>query len=184
MKEIIIYAGERIEDAYKDMQRYKNENNEKCYCKFNGMVLFSDNSLDECYKKVTGNTKEEFHKKIEEENERIIEKENEFKKKIPTLIEEYRNKARGIISEELLQKWDKIVPIRLNDLYHGMELDCWLDIIKVLNKDIDEEERFVECKRLFEEQGHSGFSASLVMGGLVVFHKDGKKLVEYLKDYE
>ena len=29
MKEIIIDAGERIVDAYKDMQRYKNENNEE-----------------------------------------------------------------------------------------------------------------------------------------------------------
>ena len=96
---------------------------------------------------------------------------------------DYRKRARGIIPEEHLKYWDKIVPIRLNDLYHGMELDCWLTFIEILNDTSKEVlERFERCRFIFCEQGHSGMSSGLVFMGLKRFHPLGEALVSYIKD--
>ena len=98
------------------------------------------------------------------------------------MTDEYRKRARGIIPVEHLEYWDKIVPIRLNDLYRGMELDCWLELISVLNDSSKEElKRLDECRILFSKQGHSGMSAGLVFSGLNQFHPLGSKLVMYIK---
>lgn len=177
MKKIEFYAGQDLDKAYQYLQI-----NAPCCGEFNEKVLYSTDTIDEIYTKVLGMTKwkhEEYLLKKHEEYER---KESEFKAKIPRLTEEYRKRARGIISEEHLEYWDKIVPVRLNDLYHGMELDCWLDLISVLNDSSKEElKRLEECRILFSKQGHSGMSAGLVFSGLKRFHPFGGNLVSYIK---
>ena len=78
---------------------------------------------------------------------------------------------------------DKIVPIRLQDLYHGMELDCWLDLIAVLNDESkSKEDRMKEGLQMFINQGHSGMSAGLVLSGLCRFHALGRELAEYIQN--
>ena len=84
--------------------------------------------------------------------------------------------------EEELEYWDKCVPIRLNDLYQGMELGCTLSIIRVMkDKSISLDERLVKARRVVDSQGHSGMSASLMFSMLCKFCPDGEKLVEYLR---
>lgn len=178
MKKIEFYPGINLDKAYQELQ-----DNAPSYGEFNEKTLYSTDSLDEVFVKVTGKSKvehDEYIRKIREEYER---KEAEFKAKIPKLTEDYRKRARGIIPEEHLKYWDEIVPIRLNDLYHGMELDCWLTFIEILNDTSKEElERFERCRSIFCKQGHSGMSAGLVFMGLTCLHPLGKALVSYIKD--
>ena len=178
MKKIEFYPGINLDKAYQELQ-----DNAPCYGEFNEKTLHSTDSLDDVYVKVTGKSKvehDEYIRKIREEYER---KEAEFKAKIPKLTEDYNKRARGIIPEEYLELWNEIVPIRLNDLYHGMELDCWLELVAVLNDTSKKElERFEICRSLFTRQGHSGMSAGLVFNGLKCFHPLGEALVSYIKD--
>ena len=179
MREIDFYAGCNIEDAYKQMKRCAITTGRDCFGMFNGKKLLSTYTLDECYKKVTGLTKSEYEEKRAKEREEYLRKEAEFKESIPKKVEEYKEKAIGIIPDDKIERWNEIVPIRLNDLYRGMELDCWLELVAELNKDIPKEEKFEKCKEMFMKQGHSGMSASLVRIGLKEFHELGEEFVEY-----
>ena len=184
MKELYFTGGMSIEDAISFLNDSAKNDGYECYGVFNGKEIFSTESEDEIYKKITGNNKDEFNKKIEEdlaEHKRI---ENEFKRKMPVLITEYIRKADGVIPVEKIPLWNKMVPIRLNDLYRGMELDCWLDLIKIMNSDETDEEIMSQCKKLFNEQGHSGMSASLVLRGLEELHDKGKMVADYIKKIE
>lgn len=176
-KEIKLICGTTLEEAYKELLA-----NAPAYCSFNGVKLYSSDSLDDMYKKATGHTKEEYEVLWQKKQEERKRKEKEFEEKKPELIKEYRKKARGIIPEDKLEFWDRIVPIRLNDLYHGMELDCWLELIEVLNDtNLSYDVKMVKGKDVFDKQRHSGMSANLVMSGLKQFHPLGKDLVEFIK---
>lgn len=183
MKEIKFYLGSSIDTAHERLIEFSEKYGEPCCGNFNGKMISSSDSIDEAYVKVLGITKQQYD---EIEKKRKIDyetQEKSHKEKIPQLTEEYRKKARGIIPEEHLELWDKIVPIRLGDLYHGMELDCWLDLISVLNDEVlDESDKLIQCAEIFNSQGHSGMSASLVMSGLIEFHPLGKKLVDYIRN--
>lgn len=183
MKELYFTAGMSIEDAICFLNDCSKNDGNECYGVFNGKEIFSTESEDEIYKKITGNNKNEFNKKLEEdiaEHKRI---DDEFKRRIPFLIDEYIQKADGIIPVENIPLWNKMVPIRLNDLYRGMELDCWLDLIKIMNSDKTDEEIMVLCKNQFNEQGHSGMSASLVLRGLEELHHKGKIVADYIRKH-
>lgn len=177
MKKIEFYAGQELDEAYQELQI-----NAPCCGEFNGKVLYSTDTIDEIYTKVLGMTRQEHNEYWRKKDEEYERKKAEFKAKIPQLTEEYRKRARGIIPEEHLDYWDKIVPIRLNDLYRGIELDCWLKLITVLNDESkDELEKLESCRVMFSEQGYSGMSAGLVFSGLKYFHPLGEKLVMYIK---
>lgn len=176
MNKIEFYAGESLEQACQELQQ-----NGPCYGVFNEKTLYSTDTIDDIFIKVTGKNKSEFDEYIREEHERIAKEEAEFQSKIPQLIDEYRQRARGIIPEEHLEYWDKIVPIRLKDLYHGMELNCWLEIIEVLNQSKSKKYRLKRCLKMFNKQGHSGMSGSLVLAGLKKFHPLGAELAEYIE---
>lgn len=179
MKKIEFYAGQDLDKAYQDLQI-----NAPCCGEFNGKVLYSTDTIDEIYAKVLGTSKWEYEEHLRKEHEEYERKEAEFKAKIPQLTDEYRKRARGIIPLEHLEYWDKIVPIRLNDLYHGMELDCLLELIATLNDNAKEESEKMEfCRTMFSKQGHSGMSAGLVFSGLKYFHPLGEMLVTYIQNH-
>lgn len=179
MKKIEFAPGINLDKAYQELQK-----NAPCYGEFNEKTLYSTDSLDEVYVKVTGKSKAEHDEYIRKMHEEYDRKEAEFKAKIPQLTEDYRKRAIGIIPEEYLELWNEIVPIRLNDLYHGMELDCWLELVAVLNDTSKKQlERFEICRDLFFKQGHSGMSGGLVLTGLRRFHPLGEMLVSYINDY-
>lgn len=183
MKEIEMYPGVYIDYAYEQLKKFKQETGEDCFCKFNGKELYSSEALDEMYLKVTRKTKAEFDKDFQDKHNEYLRREAEFHAKIPQLAIEYRQRARGIIPNKHLEYWDEIVPIRLNDLYKGFELDCLLKLISELNTDKPQEERFKNCLQMFIDQGHSGMSASLMFSGLSQFHDLGSQLVDYIKEH-
>lgn len=183
MKEIMFYPGESLEEAYNDLQYVHEETNEVYQGEFNGIMISSIDTLDEIYLKVTGKHKIDFDEERRIQAEEYKCKQQEHLSKMPELIKLYREKARGIIPNEYLEKWDQIVPVRLDDLYNGMELDCWLELISELNNNLkDKKSRYEICKHIFDRQGHSGMSANLVLSGLVQLHPLGKKLAEYISE--
>lgn len=182
MKQIEFYAGETIENAWKALLKESADCGETCFGTFNGQQLLSTDTLDEAYKKVTGLTKSEFDEQDRKEREEYKRREEEFIASIPSKAEEYKKAARGVIIEEQYNYWDEIVPIRLHDLYHGMELDATLEICRIMrDESISLEERIEKAKEAFDNQGHSGMSAGLVLSMIKAFCPDGREVYNRIK---
>ncbi len=176
-KEIEFMIGSNIESAVKELLKYK-EKGILVYGDFNGHTLYSDTvTVDGAYMEIIGRTKAEHDKSQKEWKENYDREQREHKESIPSLSKEWMQKGREILTEDKWEYWDKIVPIRLNDLYHGMELGCCLDIVKILNNNgtLD------KAKKVIESQYHSGMSYGLVCAMVREFCNRGNEFVEYVK---
>lgn len=185
MKEIEFYAGDTIDTAWKRLLRVSAECEDTCFGMFNEKELRSTDTLDEVYVKVLGMTKAELDDLMRKKREEYARKEKEHKDNIPNLTKEYREKARGIILEDQYEYWDKIVPIRLGDLYHGMELDSTLELCKIMrDESIGYDARIRKAYDAFMGQGHSGMSAGLVAQMLRVFCPGGDELADAVMSFK
>ncbi|MFA5298523.1 MAG: hypothetical protein WC389_10005 [Lutibacter sp.] len=170
-------AGDSIERAMKDLARFK-ERGELVYGEFNGKKLYSDiDDLDSAFKKVTGSTKSEFDAEREKEHLAYEGSKRKHKEAIPELIKEWIEKGKAILAEKYHETWEKCVPIRLGDLYRGMELKATLDIVKELNAGCELE----VAKGIIEEQGHSGMSFGLVCSMVKSFCDRGTEFANYAR---
>lgn len=166
-----------LEDAVNKLLEYKEKGKLVCG-EFNGVTLYSDTvTMDSAYLEVTGQTKSEFDKVQQERMEEYKRKKREHEERIPELTKEWSQKGREILSEDKWEYWDGIVPIRLGDLYRGMELGACLDIVEILNNNGSLD----EAKEKIENQGHSGMSFSLVCAMVKEFSDRGNEFVEYVK---
>jgi hypothetical protein len=173
----IEFFGETIEDAVKKLVGYREKGKLACG-EFNGVTLYSDTvTMDSAYKEITGRTKAESDKARQEWKENYERQQREHEEKIPELSKEWMKKGREILAEDKWEYWDKIVPIRLGDLYQGMELGCCLDIVGILNNNgtLD------KAKEKIEDQGHSGMSFGLVCSMVKAFCDRGDEFVEYIR---
>ena len=167
-----------LESAVEELLRYK-ERGELVYGEFNGNKLYSDtDDIDSCFKKVTGKTKAEF-----DEAERIRSEEYEAEKRrheesIPELTKEWIEKGKVILNEKYLATWNKCVPIRLGDLYRGMELGATLAIVKELNSGCSLD----VAKEIIERQNHSGMSLGLVCSMVKSFCDRGAEFSNYVRN--
>jgi hypothetical protein len=176
-KEIEFFAGSNIERAVKELLIYKEKGILACG-DFNGTTLYSDTvTLDEAYISITGKTKAQLDKEHQEWKENYEREERKFKESIPSLSKEWMEKGREILTEDKWEYWDEVVPIRLGDLYHGMELGCCLDIVKILNND----DPLIIAKAMIESQNHSGVSYGLVCAMVKEFCDRGQEFVDYIK---
>ncbi len=91
-------------------------------------------------------------------------------------IKYWRMRGRKILTEDKWEEWDKIVPIRLNDLYEGMELKCCLDLVILVNAKL-----FDEAKTMIENQGHGAISYGLVCAMVEEFSEYGKEFARCIK---
>jgi len=170
-------AGDSIERAMQDLARFK-ERGELVYGEFNGQRLYSDiDDVDSAYKKITGKTKAEFDAERKAENDRYKEDQRKHKEAIPELTKEWIEKGNAILDEKYHETWAKCVPIRLDDLYQGMELGATLDIVKELNAGCD----LQKAKEIIEGQGHSGMSFGLVCSMVKSFCDRGQEFVSYAR---
>lgn len=165
-----------ISSAVKELNQYK-ERGELVYGEFNGQKLYSDiDDEDTAYKKITGKTKAENDEAQKKWHEEYEEKERKHKEAIPELTKEWIEKGNTILDEKYRELWAKCVPIRLGDLYHGMELGNCLEIVEQLNKG----KELKEVKPLIENQGHSGMSFGLVCSMVKSFCDRGTEFVSYV----
>jgi len=171
-------AGDNIERSMKALTLAK-EHGELVYGEFNGQKLYSDiDDLDSAYKKITGKTKAEFDEAKQKCHEEYEEEERKHKESIPELTKEWIEKGKIILDEKYLETWNKCVPIRLGDLYHGFELGACLDIVKELNLGCDLE----VAKNIIIGQGHSGMSFGLVCSMVKSFCNRGVEFVNYVRN--
>lgn len=154
------------------------ERGELVYGEFNGQKLYSDiDDVDSAYKKITGKTKADFDAERKTENERYKEEQRKHKEVIPELTKEWIEKGNTILDEKYRELWAKCVPIRLGDLYQGMELGSCLEIVEQLNNG----KTLEEVKPLIENQGHSGMSFGLVCSMIESFCDRGSEFVNYAR---
>lgn len=162
-------------DISSAMQELKSHKDLVCGS-FNGQMLYSDiDDVDTAYKKITGRTKAEFDAECEKERLEYEERERKHKDAIPELTKEWVEKGNEILAEKYRETWAKCVPIRLSDLYKGMELKATLDIVKELNAGCE----LQTAKEIIEKQGHSGMSFGLVCSMVKSFCDRGADFVSY-----
>ena len=144
---VIEFGFGNIESA---MNELKNHNDLVCG-EFNGVILYSDkDDLDSAYKKITGKTKVEYDEAERERQEEYEREKREHEAAIPRLTKEWIEKGKTILDKKYLENLEKCVPIRLGDLYQGMELGCTLDIVKELNNGCELD----KVKSIIMDQGH------------------------------
>lgn len=173
-RNIEFMAGENIESAIKELKSHKD-----LVCgSFNGQILYSDvDDVDSAYKKIVGKTKAECDEDKRKRHEEYEAENKRHEEAIPRLTEEWIEKGKNILDEKHLELWNKIVPIRLGDLYKGMELGACLDIVKELNAGCELD----VAKKIIEEQGHSGMSFGLVCSMIKTFCDRGEEFVKYTR---
>jgi len=170
-------AGENINSAIQDLSRFK-ESGELVCGSFNGQILYSDiDDLDSAYKKITGKTKSEFDEEERKRHEEYKEEQKKHKDSIPELIKEWIEKGNTILDEKYRELWAECVPIRLGDLYQGMELGACLDIVIELNNGCSLD----EAKAIIEKQGHSGMSFGLTCSMVKSFCDRGVEFASYVR---
>jgi hypothetical protein len=166
--------GETIDSVVKRMKSA----GELVSIEFNGVMLYSDiDDIDSAYKKVTGSTKAEFDAEREREHLEYEEHKRKHEENIPELTKEWIEKGKEILDEKYHETWAKCVPIRLSDLYEGMELGATLDIVKELNEGCE----LKTAKEIIEGQGHSGMSFGLVCLMVKAFCDRGAEFVSYAR---
>jgi len=166
-----------ISSAVKELNQYK-ERGELAYGEFNGQKLYSDiDNIDSAYKKITGKTKAEFDEDERIRHEEYKAEEKRHKEAIPELTKEWIEKGNKILDEQYHEKWAKCVPIRLDDLYRGFELEATIDIVKELNAGCELD----KAKEIIEGQGHSGTSFGLVCSMVKSFCNRGAEFVAYVR---
>lgn len=154
---------------------YKNR---KAKIEFNGHWLYSDTvSMDKAYLEVLGKSKADFDKEQDEWKENLEKREEEHKQKIPQLTKEWIEKGHQVLEQKFWDAWDKCVPIRLNDLYEGMELGMCLDIVRTIN-----EKTLEEAVEVMKSQEHSGMSWGLMKSMVRSFSDKGEEFVALLND--
>lgn len=184
MKQIEFSVGCNLEKAWHMLQQETKKSGEPCCGEFNGKTLLSTETLDEAYMKVTGKTKAEHDALVQKRHDELKRQIEEHEARIPELTEHYRKVARGVIIESELEYWDEIVPIRLGDLYRGMELDQVLDCARVMRDEtLSREERLRKAYGIFADEGHSGTSAAITMAMLRKFCPDGNELADACNEF-
>lgn len=163
-----------IESAVKELKSHKD-----LVCgTFNGEKLYSDiDDLDSAYVKITGNTKAKYDEAERKRNQEYQEQKRKHEEAIPELTKQWIEKGKEILDEKYLELWNKCVPIRLGDLYQGMELEMCLDIVKELNDGCD----LGLAKAIIENQGHSGMSFGLVYSMVKSFCDRGEEFSNYAR---
>lgn len=174
MREIMFECGATIDECVDKISKYKNGD---VYGNFNGKKFYPDTTIDEAYLLVTGLTKKDKEARDIKDKEEYEKKQKEFKNSIPELTKDYINKAKGLIKEDTADYWAKIVPIRLSDLYNGMELGNMLEIAEPLKKG-----DLITAKEILIGQCHSGMSHGLICSMIREFCFNGDKFVDLIKD--
>ena len=149
------------------------------YIDFNDHCLYSDEvTMNSAYLECLGKTKSEFEEVQRKWAEEYHRHKEEHEAAIPQLTEEWVAKGHEVLDSKYWEQWDKIVPIRLGDLYEGMELGNTLEIVEHLNSggSLEDADRIMR-----DEQDHSGMSASLVIAMVSEFCDRGKEFEKYMR---
>jgi hypothetical protein len=169
MKKIEILAATNLEDAVYELKRMRGLHKEECFADFNGKEIFSTDTMDEAYNKVVGCSKTDFDKKLAYQTNEREKLDAEHEARIPELTKYWIDEGHKHLSSEYWELWDKCVPVRLGDLYKGMELDCVIKLVRILNASENIDDTYQAAKKEIKSQGH-----------IRSFHKNGSVFIQKL----
>lgn len=162
--------GGHLEDVVETLLKAK-ERGERLYCDFNGHILHSDTvTWDSAFMAVGGKTYEEYKQGRQRSSDKFNELIRRAKEAKPLYIE----KGKALIFPERYDDWEECVEIRINDIYHGLDLEYALKIMEVLEKGVSIE----EAKEMFEKQGHTNTSEFIVRDIVFAFSPRGPEFWE------
>lgn len=98
-------------------------------------------------------------------------------KKNEWTVQQWIDWGKENLKPEVQELWEEIVPIRLDDLYEGMELVALKEIVEAYNDGKPRE----EIKEILINQGHSGMSYGLMCA--LIYNFIDKELGEWLHNY-
>lgn len=151
--------GENIEFDFKNEKFYSLLDNE-----------------DSCYKKVTGLSKSKYIERQKKLHEEQLKRDEEEKQKAIENIPKFIEEGKKLIYPQRYKKWADCVEIRVEDIYHGKDLECALDVMKLLNSGAT----YQQAYDLVKEQNHSGTSYSMVMSMITNFSKRGPAFYRFV----
>lgn len=130
----------------------------KFFASFNGIYFLSDDedlTSEFMYKTIIGQSREEYMQKREKSISEARQRDVDYKKFIAKRTSDLIKAGMEVLNKNYWEKWVDIVPVRVMDIYNGMDLEWFLELHQELS-----ESTFEHCKMIFETQGHSGMSAS------------------------
>jgi hypothetical protein len=131
-KNLDVLVGTTIDSAVQQLLTAK-ENGILAKVDFNGTELFSDTvTLNNAYLAITGKTKKQSDQEQADWKANYDKEKQDHKNKLPELVVEWNKKGEKVLDPEYLDEWYECVPIRLGDLYRGMELGACLELVKHL----------------------------------------------------
>lgn len=99
-----------------------------------------------------------------------------FEDEDKNVIDSYIERGKKVIPEDKWELWRKIVPIRVGDLYHRMEVNNALAILESYKEERDLD----KVRKIFDDENHSGWSAGLVASIIRQFSNDYEKILPAL----
>lgn len=143
-------------------------------CEFNTFTLDSKMTPDQIYLMVTGETREKFNEEVEKERRKHQMKKEEQIKKAPELAAKYIAEGKELLPEASQEKWQEYVNLNVESLYGDFILKSFLEVAKSLQENLP----FEEIRKQIDEQGHSGYSYSILKNTLIELTDNGDKLFE------
>lgn len=168
-----------IDELHISLHQFKFDNpDKKGYATFNGFMFCTDDedlTIDHLYQTICGESKVERLNK-----RRVLRMEataREIKHQIMQAerISSFIKSGLKVLPPEQREKWIDIVPVRVMDLYHGLDLENFLELYENLKN-----ETFETVKECFLSQGHSGGSAGVVLSLLKEFSPLGKDFAKFM----
>lgn len=166
---IIGHVGITIDDAYHDLQIRRNKPI-KSYVEFNGKILISEMTLDECYQAVVGKTKAEFEQSKLLAKNKYQEDVNKEKQRI--LIKAVESSLifdKQTVSQVNYDSFlHSLVDHYHSSFYHLKEYEACLDIMLEMNEKLKMSnltsygEINKTVNQLLDKQNHSGHSYKIV----------------------
>lgn len=165
LEEIQVSIGANLDETIERLLEDKNKGIHT-YCIFNDHALYSDTiTVDSAYIEVLGCTREELEREILENKKRRMIEIKKAKKDVPNQIK----KGEELIYSFRHTDWEQTVKAIAISVYRGLITEHALDIMEA----IEEEMPVDEIVKIFDKQGHSGWSASLTRNIVMMYSKNG-----------
>lgn len=151
---------------------------QKGYANFNEIYFFTDDNdltLDFMYRMITGQSRLERTKKYFSNMRDANIRELSLKIFESQRISDFIKSGIKYLDKEHWNDWIDAVPVSVKDIYHGWDLECFLELHTELQSST-----FEKCKIIFDGQGHSGGSAGKVFFLLRKFTPEAEKFISYL----
>ena len=175
----INFYRQNIDNSVKTLQEYREKGLNVYISCYNDIKLYScDVTIDSAYVELTGQTKAEFDKSIEETDKKIKAEQEQKKAELIAKIPSYIEEGKKIIYPERLEDWTKEIKSSIEGIYQGAPLIEALDLMKQLDKG----ESLEKVKETLDNKNVGGNAYEIVIRIVLNFSKRGPEFYEKATD--